>query len=71
MLEANWEKSLYIHHVNIDFVPGRLVDDGGTIPGELRGGLALVYLKPEIRSCKLVINQTAKKMYEKILQNLA
>lgn len=70
ILEANWEKSLYVHQVDIDFVPGRLVDDGGTIPGELRGGLALAYLKPEIRSRKLVITQTAKKMYEKIRQNL-
>lgn len=70
MLEVNWEKSLYIHQVDIDFVPGRLVDDGGTIPGELRGGLALAYMKPEIRSCKLVVNQIAKETYEKIRRNL-
>lgn len=66
MLEANWEKSLYVHQIDIDFIPGRLVEDGEATHGEMCGGLALAYLKPEIRSCKLVINQTAKKMYEKL-----
>lgn len=67
MLEANWSKSPYVHWIDIDFVPGRLVEDGGTANGEMWGGLALAYLKPDIRSCELVINQTAREMYERIL----
>lgn len=71
MLEANWDKSPYVHWVDIDFIPGRLVEDGEKAHGEICGGLALVHMKPEIRSNKLIINQTAREMYEKIIHNLA
>jgi len=72
MIEANWDKSPYVHWVDIDFVPGRLIEDGGTTShGKMWGGLALAYFKPQIRSCKLAINQTAKEMYERTLQHVA
>jgi glycosyltransferase involved in cell wall biosynthesis len=70
IFEANWSKSPYVHWVDIDFVPGRLVEDEGMAHGKMWGGLALAYFKPEIRSCELVINQTAKEMYERIRQSL-
>ncbi len=70
ILETNWEKSLYIHYLDVDFVLGRLVENEKTPHGEMRGGLLLAYLKPDRRSLKLEINQTGKEIYEKVSQYL-
>ncbi len=70
ILEINWDNSLYVHHVDVDFVPGRLVENKATNHREMRGGLLLAYLKPEIRSFKLEIKQTVEGMYKQIFQCL-
>lgn len=66
MLEANWEKSPYVHYVDIDFIPGRVVEHEGPSHGEMWGGLAMAYLKPEPRQTPLLVNQSAKEMYERL-----
>jgi glycosyltransferase involved in cell wall biosynthesis len=64
MLEADWNASSYVQWVDLDFVPGRIVENGSTSQGEIWGGLALVYLTPAIRSGPLAIDRTANTMFE-------
>jgi len=53
---ANWADCPFVHHVELDFVPGQIVEhsvrDGR---GEVWGGLGLAYLRPEPRVADLVI----------------
>jgi len=64
MLEASWDTSPYVQWVDLDFVPGRIVENGSSSDGEQWGGLALAYLTPTIRDKSLAIDQTANRMYE-------
>jgi glycosyltransferase involved in cell wall biosynthesis len=64
MLEADWKSSPYVQWVDLDFIPGRIIENGSSSQGELWGGLALAYLTPEIRNTSFVINQSANMMYE-------
>lgn len=68
MQEVNWEGSPYVHWVDLDFIPGRIVETGGPSRGEMWGGLGLAYLKPVIRQGPLQINLSASKMHE-IIKN--
>ena len=68
MQEVNWEGSPYVHWVDLDFIPGRIVETGGPSRGEMWGGLGLAYLKPVIRQGPLQINLSAGKMHE-IIKN--
>jgi Methyltransferase domain len=47
MISANWPKSKFLKMVDIDFIPGRMIEHGGGGDGELWGGLALAYFSPE------------------------
>jgi hypothetical protein len=62
MLNANWARSPYVEHVNLDFVPGRMVEWGGG-QGEMWGGLAMAYFSPKPRTHDLVIDQTSSKTF--------
>jgi hypothetical protein len=64
MLSAGWEKSPYCHWVDIDFVPGRMVETPGPSHGELWGGLAAAYFLPVMRTGNLQISQTAAQMFQ-------
>jgi glycosyltransferase involved in cell wall biosynthesis len=64
MLEADWGESPYCHWVDIDFVPGRVVEHAGPSQGELWGGLALALFHPAIRTGAVQINCTAEKMFQ-------
>ena len=66
MLNAGWEKSPYCHWVDIDFVPGRIVEHHGPSRGELWGGLAAAYFLPVIRSGDLHIARTAEQMFQRL-----
>jgi hypothetical protein len=68
MLKAEWGRSGYVDFVDLDFIPGRLVEHGGEGQGEMWGGLALAYLTPEIRKGNLILNVSADRMY-KIMNN--
>jgi len=69
MLEADWNKCPYVQWVDLDFVPGRIIENGSTSDGEMWGGLALAYLTPAIKDCPLIIERSANTMYELIKTN--
>lgn len=64
MLAAPWARSPYVAWVELDFVPGRLVENGGAFDGELWGGLAMAYLTPRPRAGELVIRASSARMFE-------
>lgn len=66
MQEVRWERSPYVHWVDLDFIPGRIVEAGGPYQGEMRGGLALAYLKPVLRHDPLQVNLSANRAYESL-----
>jgi hypothetical protein len=63
MLAANWESSPYCHWVDLDFVPGRIIEHGGAGNGELWGGLATAYFDPLQRGGPLNVETSADKMF--------
>ncbi|MGV8108412.1 glycosyltransferase [Methanospirillum sp.] len=66
MLEVNWEKSPYVQWVDLDFIPGRIVETEGPSHGEMWGGLGLVYMSPQIRESNVQVNISANQMYKLI-----
>ncbi|MBC7926954.1 MAG: glycosyltransferase [Bryobacteraceae bacterium] len=64
MLNAPWQGSPYCHWVDLDFVPGRLIEHGGGGTGEMWGGLGLAYFLPVPRNGDLAIGQSAGGMFE-------
>jgi len=66
ILEGGWEKSPYVSWLDIDFVPGRIMEDKGPFNGQLWGGLALAYLKPARRKEPFGIIVSAYTMHEKL-----
>ncbi len=69
MEASNWNNSSYVKWVDIDFIPGRLVEHGGGFDGELWGGIGLAFLTPEIRTGDIVLLRSAKRMFEIISQD--
>jgi len=63
ILEADWNKSPYVKWVDVDYIPGRIIENGSTSNGELWGGLALVYFDPVVRNGSLPIHKTADTMF--------
>lgn len=66
MLTADWEKSPYVHWVDLDFIPGRIVEHGGGGNGEMWGGLALAYFHPVRRNKKFHISASSKEIFERM-----
>ena len=66
MLEAAWDRSPYCQWVDLDFIPGRLIEHGGGGSGEMWGGLALAYFLPVPRNGPLAIGRSAEKMFQAI-----
>jgi glycosyltransferase involved in cell wall biosynthesis len=64
MLEAKWEKSQYVHWIDIDFIPGRIIEDNGPARGEMWGGLALAYFSPAVRNGAFNFNCSANMMHK-------
>jgi hypothetical protein len=64
MLAARWERCPFLRWVDVDFVPGRIVEHGGGGDGEMWGGLALAYLSPERSSEPPRVIQSARKAFE-------
>ncbi len=63
-LAARWARSPYVHFVDLDYVPGRLVEHGGGANGEVWGGLGLALLLPAPRSRALEIGGSATRMIQ-------
>ena len=64
MRRANWDQSDYLHFVDLDFIPGRLIEHGGGGHGELRGGLGLAVFMPERRRGPLCRQESVHSMFE-------
>lgn len=61
ILQADWASSPYVHLVEVDFVPGQIIEHAlGPDCGEVWGGLALAYLAPVPRSQPLTIQASSK-----------
>jgi hypothetical protein len=57
---AGWATSPYVHGVELDFVPGQIVEHGiRDGKGEVWGGLALAFISPHPRSGDLVVSAGA------------
>lgn len=70
MLEGEWEKSPYVDWVDLDFVPGRIVEHGGGGQGEIWGGLGLAYYKPERRNRDLTVERSADTMLKRLTDKI-
>ena len=66
MLEANWENSSYVDYVDLDFIPGRLVEHEGGGKGEMWGGVGLAFFSSTPRNKAFKVNTSAEKMFGKI-----
>jgi glycosyltransferase involved in cell wall biosynthesis len=64
MLETAWHTSPYCHAVEIDFVPGRVIEHDGPSKGELWGGLAFAYFAPTPRTGPLKSNRSAETLFQ-------
>jgi glycosyltransferase involved in cell wall biosynthesis len=63
MLSAEWARSPHVHWVDLDFIPGRLVEHGGGGDGGMWGGLALALLAPARRAGSLVVGTSAGRAF--------
>lgn len=66
MLEADWVNCPHVLWVDLDFVPGRVIESTNDNPfgGEMWGGLALAILSPESRSQDLTVLQSARTSFD-------
>lgn len=62
VLRANWDQAEYVHYIDLDFIPGRIIEHTDIGRGQTWGGLGLAILSPTRRSSPLVIRQSAYKM---------
>lgn len=61
ILAADWASSPHVHFVDVDFVPGQIIEHAVTENrGEIWGGLALAMLLPEPRGGALDVRQSAR-----------
>lgn len=64
MLEAGWERSPHLQWIDLDFIPGRIIDHGGPSAGQMWGGLALAYFTPAQRPGDLPLRQSGRSLFE-------
>jgi hypothetical protein len=66
MLAADWGQCSHVLWVDLDFVPGRVIESASDNPfgGEMWGGLALAILSPEVRSGDLAVLQSARTSFD-------
>jgi glycosyltransferase involved in cell wall biosynthesis len=62
ILEAGWERCPYCHMLDVDLIPGRIMEHGGSGHREIWGGLAVAYFLPVRRTKDLFIARTADGM---------
>jgi hypothetical protein len=62
MQEAGWAACPHVQWVDLDFVPGRLVEHEGPFHGQLWGGLAVALLTPARRTATLTVRTSAAGM---------
>jgi hypothetical protein len=69
ILSANWQGSLYVHEVEIDYIPGVYHQHAYDTAAArtMWGGFACALLKPEPRKGDLVISQRQQGLFEAVL----
>lgn len=63
LISVDWSKSDYVKAIDLDFVPGRVVESGAGGHGEMWGGLAICYLSPTKRVGDVYIGKSSNKAY--------
>lgn len=63
ILEAAWHASKHVHWVEVDLIPGRVIEHGGYGTGELWGGFACALLSPVERKRPLAIEASAQRLF--------
>jgi methyltransferase family protein len=63
LLETDWQRSPFVEWVDIDFIPGRVIEHGGGGDGEMWGGFALARFSPARRQSSLVVQATAARAF--------
>lgn len=66
-LSVNWSRSPHVHSVDLDFVPGRIVEHSGSGSGEVWGGLGIVLMLPETRKSTLMITRGFQRSLDALL----
>jgi glycosyltransferase involved in cell wall biosynthesis len=66
MQEARWERSPHVQWVDLDFIPGRVVEHGGGGDGGMWGGLAMALLTPAPRNGPLNVDASSKRMFAEL-----
>lgn len=67
IMTADWMQMPYLKYLDIDFVPGRIIESGGGY-NELCGGLGLAYFTPEEQQNPIDFKESAKGM-QKIIED--
>ncbi|WP_334820188.1 glycosyltransferase [Nostoc sp.] len=69
IMTAKWQDSPYVAWIDVDFVPGRIIEGDNVFKGEMWGGLALALLSPKPRNANLTISASANSFYELALKS--
>jgi predicted O-methyltransferase YrrM len=71
MRTANWEKSPYVRHVELDFIPGIYHYEARDTaePRSMWGGFACAVLEPGKRDGKLTIHESQRGLHEAVKRN--
>ncbi|GJD23290.1 hypothetical protein RIVM261_082460 [Rivularia sp. IAM M-261] len=70
IMTAKWQDCPYVAWVEVDFVPGRIIEgDDNAAKGEMWGGLALALLLPTPRQGHLTINASTTGFYDLALKS--
>lgn len=68
MMEVEWERSPYVHEVNIDFMPGGYSSEAYDTAeaGSMWAGLGCAILKPERRRSVLSVQASRQELFEAV-----
>jgi hypothetical protein len=65
---ARWADNMYVHSVEIDFIPG-VLHQGGDAHREMWGGFGLAVLRPEKRTGTLQISARKEALFKAVLRH--
>ncbi len=65
IMQVDWSGSPYVHHVELDFIPG-VLHQRNEIMNEMWGGFAIAVLLPSLRDHELVISQQYENLFNTV-----
>jgi hypothetical protein len=71
LLDSPWRESPYCHWVELDFVPGCVVDNEASARGELWGGLGIAYFQAIPRTGPLRVERSAETLFRLAARHFA